>query len=244
MGANAQTTVPTFTASQVLTADQQNQSARTGVPVFATTGTRDAAFGGTGEKTLAEGQLCYVEGTGLQTYNGTAWVTWGAAPSSGLTLISSTTIGSAVTSVAITNCFSSTYDTYKIVVTGGALSANGFLKLFLGTSTADYYYTRQGMSYSGASVFDNGYTAASSFEFIGYGTSTGLTMSVELQGPNLAKNTIVNAFNTSNATGENAEHTIGYVNNTTQYTGFTIERRTAGQTMTGGTVRVYGYANS
>lgn len=77
MGANAQTTVPTFTASQVLTADQQNQSARTGVPVFATTITRDAAFGGSGEKTLAEGQLCYVEGTGLQSYNGSAWVTWG-----------------------------------------------------------------------------------------------------------------------------------------------------------------------
>ena len=72
MGANAQTTVPTFTTGQVLTADQQNQSARTGVPVFATTTARNDAFGGTGEKTLAEGQLCYVEGTGLQTYNGSA----------------------------------------------------------------------------------------------------------------------------------------------------------------------------
>lgn len=77
MGANAQTTVPTFTAGQVLTAAQQNDSARTGVPVFASTVTRDAGFGGSGEKTLAEGQLCYVEGTGLQTYNGSAWVTWG-----------------------------------------------------------------------------------------------------------------------------------------------------------------------
>jgi hypothetical protein len=61
MGANAQTTVPTFTASQVLTADQMNQSARTGVPVFADTTARDAAFGGAGEKVLAEGQLCYFE---------------------------------------------------------------------------------------------------------------------------------------------------------------------------------------
>ncbi len=42
MGANAQTTVPTFTAAQVLTADQMNQSARTGVPVFADTRTRIA----------------------------------------------------------------------------------------------------------------------------------------------------------------------------------------------------------
>jgi hypothetical protein len=59
MGANAQTTVPSFTIGQVLTADQQNQSARTGVPVFATTVERDAAFGGAGEKTLAEGQLLF-----------------------------------------------------------------------------------------------------------------------------------------------------------------------------------------
>jgi len=79
MGANAQTTVPTFTASQILTADQQNQSARTGVPVFATTVTRDAAFGGTGEKTLAQGQLCYLEATDkVQFYNGTAWANLGS----------------------------------------------------------------------------------------------------------------------------------------------------------------------
>jgi hypothetical protein len=75
MGANAQTTVPTFTAAQVLTAAQMNQSARTGVPVFATTTDRDAAFGGTGEKTLAEGQLCYIEAAPdqYQVYDGTNW---------------------------------------------------------------------------------------------------------------------------------------------------------------------------
>ena len=78
MGANAQTTVPTFVAAQVLTADQQNQSARTGVPVFATTVTRDAAFGGAGQKTLAQGQLCYLEATNkLQYYDGTAWANIG-----------------------------------------------------------------------------------------------------------------------------------------------------------------------
>ena len=76
MGANAQTSVWTFTAGSVLTAAQMNDTARTGVPVFATTATRDAAFGGTGEKTLAEGQMCYIEAAPkrLQVYNGTAWV--------------------------------------------------------------------------------------------------------------------------------------------------------------------------
>ena len=78
MGANAQTTVPTFTASQVLTAAQVNQI-NTGIPVFATTTTRDAAFGGTGEKTLAQGQLCYIEATDkVQFYNGTAWANLGS----------------------------------------------------------------------------------------------------------------------------------------------------------------------
>lgn len=82
MGANAQTTVPTFTAGQVLTADQQNQSARTGVPVFAGTTERDAAFGGAGEKTLAEGQLCYLESTNIvQYYDGAAWATLGPSTS-------------------------------------------------------------------------------------------------------------------------------------------------------------------
>lgn len=76
MGVNAQTSVWTFTAGQTLTAAQMNDTARTGVPVFATTTTRDAAFGGTGEKTLAEGQMCYIEAAPkrLQVYNGTAWV--------------------------------------------------------------------------------------------------------------------------------------------------------------------------
>lgn len=72
MGVNAQTTVPAFTAGQVLTAAQVTQI-NTGVPVFATTTTRDAAFG-TGKKTLAQGQFCYLESTGkLQVYTGSAW---------------------------------------------------------------------------------------------------------------------------------------------------------------------------
>ena len=75
--ANTQTAVPLFVANAVLTAAQQNISAGTGVPVFATTVTRDAAFGGS-NKTLAEGQLCYLESTNVvQYYDGAAWATVG-----------------------------------------------------------------------------------------------------------------------------------------------------------------------
>ena len=76
--ANTQTSVPLFVANSVLTAAQQNISAATGVPVFSTTVTRDASFGGS-NKVLAEGQLCYLESTDVvQYYSGAAWASVGA----------------------------------------------------------------------------------------------------------------------------------------------------------------------
>jgi hypothetical protein len=76
MGANATTFVPSYTSGEVLTAANLSVT-NSGIPVFATTVTRDAAFGGTGEKTLAQGQTCYIEATSsYQTYNGTTWITF------------------------------------------------------------------------------------------------------------------------------------------------------------------------
>ena len=81
--ANEQTSVPLYAASEILTAANMNISAGTGVPVFATTVTRDAAFGGANEKVLAEGQLCYLSSTNVvQQYNGSIWQTVGPATSS------------------------------------------------------------------------------------------------------------------------------------------------------------------
>jgi len=74
MGANQQTSVPAFTTGQVLTA-QQVTEINTGVPVFADSTARTNAFGGTGEKVLAQGQLSYLESDGkIYVYSGTAWV--------------------------------------------------------------------------------------------------------------------------------------------------------------------------
>lgn len=79
---NEQIKVPFFAASEILTAANMNLSAGTGVPVFATTVTRDAGFGGAGEKVLAEGQLCYLSSTNVvQYYDGAAWATLGPSTS-------------------------------------------------------------------------------------------------------------------------------------------------------------------
>jgi hypothetical protein len=48
------------------------------VGVYAASANRDAAFGGAGEPTLAEGMLCYLNDTNeFQVYTGSAWVTIG-----------------------------------------------------------------------------------------------------------------------------------------------------------------------
>lgn len=77
MGLNAQTSVPVFVTGQILTAQQQTEI-NTGIPVFASNAARDAAFGGSGEKTLAQGQVCFNEtNNGLQFHDGTNFVAAG-----------------------------------------------------------------------------------------------------------------------------------------------------------------------
>lgn len=239
MGANAQTSVPTFTAGQILTADQQNQSARTGVPVFATTVTRDAAFGGTGEKTLAEGQMCYVEGTGFQTYNGTAWVTWGTSPSGGLDFISSTTIGSAVSSVTVSNAFSATYDNYQIIVAGTTGTGGQDLLFQLSGITGSVYaYAVQAMSNSG--TFTNkGSAGATTMVVSGADSGAGNGFAITVCAPFLTtgrKNIFGSGF------GNSLTYVLGgQVISTTSASGFVISTSTG--TITGGTIKVYGYKN-
>jgi hypothetical protein len=73
MGANATTFVPAYVAGEVLTAADLSVT-NSGIPVFADSTARDAAFGGTGEKVLAEGQFAYLEtGNVTQYYDGAAW---------------------------------------------------------------------------------------------------------------------------------------------------------------------------
>jgi hypothetical protein len=80
-----------------------------GIPVFATTVTRDAAFGGAGEKTLAEGQFAYIEATNTtQYYDGAAWQSVGVNP--GLVYITGASFTTAATVSMAAGTFTSTYE--------------------------------------------------------------------------------------------------------------------------------------
>jgi hypothetical protein len=240
MGANAQTSVPTFTAGQVLTAAQMNDSARTGVPVFADTTARDAGFGATGEKTLAEGQLCYLESTNVvQYYDGSSWATVGpqTVTTPGMELVVAQTIGSAVSSVTVTGAFSATYDAYKIIVTGGASSGATALRMTLGATATGYSGQLIYGTYNNTTL-SAGATNQTSWLYAGAGDTDSLSMCAEVWNPFLSERTYLFA---ANAESSNGGVFSGYLNNTTSYTAFTLT--TGSGTITGGTVRVYGYKN-
>ena len=175
------------------------------------------------------------QGTGLR------WAT-PATPVSGVTLVKSQTIGSAVSSVTVTDAFSSTYDAYRIVLTGGAASTTNQLQLRLGSTTAGYYLFQVYGAYNSASVAGSNYDNLSIWGGVGAGSTNSLMMDVNILGPNLAKNTHYNSMAATSVAGGNTFFSNGYLADTTQYTAFTIVA--SGGTLTGGTIRVYGYQNS
>jgi len=161
-------------------------------------------------------------------------------PDSGLTLISSTTIGSAVSSVTVSGAFSATYDNYLVKLEGGVGSTNLNLHLTLGATTAGYYYAGPFMQYTSATV---GGSQASNDDYMdmGYGTTNALSAEVEIGSPNLAKRTTFRSRAVGTAAAQFINLYGGFLDDATQYTAFTITTSTG--TMTGGTIRVYGYKN-
>ena len=238
---NEQTTVPLFVSGEVLTAANMNISAGTGVPVFTNTTTRDAGFGGTGEKVLAEGQLCYLSSTNVvQYYDGAAWATVGPAAAGALTLISATTIGTTVSSVTVTGAFSATYDAYKVVVTGGVASGNIQMQFLLGASITTYYNSLIYAPFATGTPAGIGNNNQASWDYVGYGTTDSLSFNADILDPFATKYTkLVNAaYEAVNEAGlANGVHKTA-----TSYTSFII--RPSSGTFTGGTICVYGYAKS
>jgi hypothetical protein len=244
MGANAQTSVPLFSSGEVLTAANQNISAGTGVPVFATTTTRDAAFGGTGEKVLAEGQLCYIEASDVvQYYDGATWATVGPASPGALAVVKAETSFSAVASVTADNVFTSTYTNYLLTIRAST-TGNDVLNLRLrasASSAATNYNYQQAQFDSGTSYVSRS-TSQTSFQVLNATNGATAFTSVWLSGPQLAALTNIGTNQIHNYTSSTPAVAFYYGNHSTatSYDGF--ELLTVGTTT--GTYTVYGYAKS
>jgi len=180
----------------------------------------------------------------LKVNSGATAPEWGAAGgASGLTLISSTTVGSAVSSVTISSAFSATYANYLIVASEVNGSAQTNAALTFGSTTTGYYYgaTYVGFS-SGTITGGNGSNVASIPNTLSYNSNDGCNLYMVVESPNLADNTVFYYSNVSPVTTGYYWSGGGFVNNTTAYTAFTLTP--ASGTITGGTIKVYGYQNS
>jgi len=185
----------------------------------------------------------------LLVWSGTAWtgtgglqlVTTATCSSGGTAVGGVVTIGSAVSSVTVAAAFSATYDSYKIVVSGGVGSVDAKLGLKLGASATGYYAGVNTINYTGATASNASDDNATSWTRAGRQSSVGIFLNVELVNPFLAARTTI--FGQYIAiSGAGAGFNSGYHNVATSYTDFTLTPDSG--TLTGGTIRVYGYQNS
>jgi hypothetical protein len=166
----------------------------------------------------------------------------GAYP--GLRLVKKQTIGTGVTSVAVTNAFSATYENYKIIVSGGVSNNAGtYLNLKLGSTATGYYASRMAFLFNGTAPSNAAIANEVIFYYAGWVDTNKQNMDMDLKMPFLTKNTIVGGnYCSSSGSGFGAFYT-GILADSTSYTGFTLEVG-GGATVTGGTIYVYGYGAS
>ena len=158
----------------------------------------------------------------------------------GLWLVKTQTVGTGVSSVNVTGAFSADYANYRITWTGGTMSAATNVRMVLGAAATGYYatliyavYTTAGGAL--ANVPDNN---AVRWNYVGTGNTNWASVRMDLYNPQATTRTI---YSCQYADGTSAGMNNGYLDNATSYTDFTLSPGSG--TMTGGTIRVYGYRN-
>jgi hypothetical protein len=237
-----------FTAGAVLTAAQVNTFLmEQSVMNFAGTAARGSALA----SVLSAGQMAHVGGGTVTVYDGSAWQQVYPAASAGLVFVAGTAF-SAVSSVSVNNCFTSTYDNYRIVlaVSAGTSSISPQMRLRAAAtdnSSNNYYF--QGTYYSTTSLTaPTANRSAGLTNKFGTGdvTSNHCYAVIDVIGPQSSTyltgvlwNFIANGL-TDSVTSCGA----GRMSVTTSYDGFTYFDSSGGAGTMTGSVRVYGYRNS
>ena len=156
---------------------------------------------------------------------------------SGLVYVSTTTWTAGATSIPVTSCFSSTYDNYRIIVNIESNSGGSSHSIALNGITTLYYVSGHFFSWGSAGATAYSPIVQSAW-IVSANNANGFGCQMVLD--------IINPFRTLVTTGSvmsnaaNGSAIFQLINsNTTSSTGFTITK--AGDTMTGGSVVVYGY---
>jgi hypothetical protein len=209
-------TVATLTGTQTLTNKTLTSPALT-TPTISTIDAKGDLLAGTADNTIGRrsvgtnGQVLTAdsaESTGMK------WAT-PAASASGLTLIKTQTIGTTVSSVTVTDAFSTTYDSYLIVINGGVASTLSNLGLQLGSTTTGYYAAGVVYNYSNAGATAANNNNAASFTRAGSANSSSIAFYNALQDPFLSKNTKVQTSFGTTQSDSQAGFFYGFLDNST-----------------------------
>lgn len=151
-------------------------------------------------------------------------------------------INNGTASVAVANAFSSLYDSYQIIVTGGGTNGGDYgVNMRLGATVSNYYYVGEYRNFP--NTVNNVINGAGAAEWgaVGIATANNLAANVFVNMPFLTKNSYFAAsYIYSNPAGGLAQMG-GYLADNNSYTGFTLFINAS--SFAGGTIRVYGYRN-
>lgn len=197
------------------------------------------------------GQVIYETDT-KQTlvWQGSAWVMLSDADQPpGLQLVKTQTVGTAaVPSVTVSNAFSVDYDSYRIVISNVTMSSTAsgtviYLKMHDGTNPANTNYNDGFARIDIAATTVAGVATAlgTNGVTIGRGTGDKFGTSLDVVNPNFATHTLFPQLSALNVSSGYMYIGAGMHQTSTAYTGFQIAPSTG--TLTGGTIRVYGYRN-
>jgi hypothetical protein len=153
-------------------------------------------------------------------------------------LLASQTIGTAVSSVTVSNVFSATYDNYKVIINGGSASSTTYLNFTLGSTSTGYYYQTFYGGYDNT-VAGVGAKNTSSVLRTGGANSSSINFNMDFINPFLTKETYFTGPWTTDTAVGGVGFTTGYQASSTSFTSITLSPSSG--TLTGGTIKVYGY---
>jgi hypothetical protein len=154
-------------------------------------------------------------------------------------LIKTQTVGSAVSTVSVTNAFSADYENYFITYNGGVGSGTGAVTLKIGNAATAYYGFLQYGAPNANTVLGLGINNDTVYRYAGGITTNSANMKIYVMNPFLTTRTLFsNQYISVTPTGAHGV-TNGHLDNANSYTSF--ELGTTSGTLTGGEIRVYGY---
>jgi hypothetical protein len=155
---------------------------------------------------------------------------------SGLVYVTSQTVGTAVSSVTVTGCFTSTYDNYRITYSGGVGSTVADYRVIFDSVTSGYYGSIVYCSYSTSAAAAIGTNNGASAQYCGGGDTAFACLEGDVFAPFLTRPTVIFGPVQNNSVGGHFSYRL---NDTLSHSSFTITPSTG--TLTGGTITVYGY---